>query len=233
MKQLVLPTIVLFGLGTGAAQATDAANGTPGGPVTILHLGVEGTVHETPDLLSVDLGGSVSAADPASAQRQLDARMKSATNTAEAAKGVEWRVAGYGVDQTAPDAKTRTIWTAHQTLHLESTDSEALLGLVGKLQAAGLTVDSLEWVLSPAHQQAAEARATVEALKLLRVRADEAAKALGLKVQSIRSVTLPEAGRVRPMPMMRMMAAAPVAPMASRTDADISQDAQGEIVLTP
>ncbi len=233
MKQIVLPALVLFGLGTSAAGAADTPDAPAGSGSTLLHLGVVGTVHETPDLLAVDLDGSVSAPDPAAAQRQLDTRMKSATGAASAVKGVDWRVAGYGVDQTAPDAKTRTIWTARQTLHLESSDSEALLGLVAKLQAAGLTVESLQWVLSPAHQQEAEARATDAALKMLRQRAEAAAKALGLKVQSIRSVNLPEPGRPRPMPMMRMMAAGPVAPQASRTDADISQDAQGDIVLTP
>ena len=219
---LVIALAAMLPLATQAARAADSA-------VTLLHLGATGTVRAAPDLLVADLGGQAESADPATAQRQLDQRMQAATRIAAATAGVRWQVVGYAVDRTDPDPRS-VRWTAAQTLHLEAADPQTLLPLVGRLQAAGLAVTSLAWTLSPEHLADAQLRASEQALRSLRSRADSAAATLGLKVGSIRDVTLGGDDRPRPMPMMRTMAL-PAAPQATRTETEVTQEASAEIAL--
>lgn len=215
---------VLAVLAAGPAQGAE-----PG--VTLLHLSGTGTVREIPDLLVAELSGEADGADPAVAQRQLDQRMREATRLAAGAQGVAWQVAGYAVDRTMPDQKgARPVWTARQTLHLEAVDADTLLGLVGRLQAGGLTVASLEWTLSPGHLADAQEKASDAALRAVKSRASSAAAVLGLKVGTIRDVTLGEIDR--PRPMMRMMSAI-AEPQATRAAAEISETASAEVALVP
>ncbi len=227
IRESVVAAIALAAAGIAPGQSRAAELG-----VTLLHLSATGTVQETPDLLVATLVGTASASDPATSQRQLDQRMAEATRIAGAATGIAWKVASYAVDRTEPDPKsTRSVWTASQTLHLQSADSHALLSLVGTLQGKGLTVAALDWTLSPSHLADAQTRASDLALKVLRARAASAAATLGLRVAGIRDVTLGGDDRPRPMPLMKAMLAA--APQATRADAEVSQDVSAEIALTP
>lgn len=194
---------------------------------TLLHLSATGTVQEAPDLLVAQLVANSDAASPAAAQRQVNTRMAAATRLAAGTGTVRWQLGGYGVDR---GGDKQQIWTARQTLRLEGPDAGILLDLVGRLQAAGLAVDTLSWILSPQHLAAARARASDQALKALRARADAAAASLGLKVGLIRDVTLGGgSGPIRPV--LRMMASA--APQATPDAQEVVEEASAEIELHP
>lgn len=213
--------VIGFSCGCMARPARAASPDT-----TLLHLSATGTMRETPDLLVAQLVADSDAASPAAAQRQVNTRMAAATRLAAAAGTVRWQLGGYGVDRGGDRQQT---WTARQTLRLDGSDAGTLLDLVGRLQAAGLAVETLSWILSPERLAAAQARASDQALKALRARADAAAASLGLKVGFIRDVTLGGSTPIRPV--LRMMASA--APQASPDAQEVVEEASAEIELHP
>src|SRR5690606_7335227 len=71
------------------------------------------------------------------------------------------------------------VWRAQQEVTLKSLDSDALLEVMGKLQAAGLVVTNQYYSLSPERYEEVAASLMQDALKRLQARADEAASGLG------------------------------------------------------
>ncbi len=224
--RLLLPAVVVASL-----AAAPAAAAAPPAPVTLLHLSATGTVQAVPDLLVAHMTGEAQAAAPADAQRQLDRRMDAAARVAAGSTTVSYRLEGYATDHDPDPAHAATGWTARQTLQLQSADGEALLDLLGRLQAAGLALDDLDWTLSPSRLETAQAAATDLALRALRRRADAAARSLGLKPGTMRNVTL-EPDAEGPRPLVRAMAMR-AAPQATQTVQAVSQFASAEIELHP
>ena len=221
------------------AAPGEARNAAPPG-VTHLHLSAEGSVSEPPDVLVGDLTVEAMSPSPADAQRKVNALMAQGMKDARAVEGIEARAMGYAVYQVDLDDGSvlvrphprRMGWTARQTLEVRGKDGDRLLSLVGKLQDEGLAVASLDWQLSPALGRQARDRAMAEALQALRVRADKAAQALGLKVDQVQDVRVdaPEPMRVRPM-MAAMKAGPP--PQATASPQDVTSEVSADIVLRP
>jgi uncharacterized protein YggE len=123
-------------------------------------------------------------------------------------------------------------WQAAQnmTLRAEQGAAPALLGLLGRLQQAGLATADLSWRLSDAQAEAARAEAMRKAISALQGRAEEAAGLLHLRFTGFRTVDLaPERGG-RPGPLVTMRAAA-VAPNAVPEDTDVTATVEAEAVL--
>ncbi|MBE7212748.1 MAG: SIMPL domain-containing protein, partial [Gluconacetobacter diazotrophicus] len=182
------------------------------------------------------LAGEDRAADPATAQKALDRRMAAArTQAAAGGSGAEIRLENYQTTREDPGNGRPAAWVARQTLELRGTDDGVLLAAVGRLQAAGLALQGLDWTLSPTKRQAAEREAADVALKALQRRAAEAATSLGMRPGPFREITLGDDGAPRPRPLMRMMAMRADAPPpdATRSDQEIAETASGTIVLLP
>lgn len=210
--------------GTGTGTGT----GTNGGD-TRLELGATGTVDAAPDLLAATLSASAGGADPAAVQRRVDGLLADAAREARGVPGLAVRSAGY---DTGQDDKGR--WTATGRLALRSGDAASLLGLVGRLQAHGLTLDGLGWELSPAARARAEDAASRGALTALRARAADAAATLGLHVARIASVRLSTEARFGPRPMMASMAMRrQVAPPAPAGTEPVEVTASATVLLRP
>ena len=220
------------------ADAQTPASGEPPAAqaVTRLHLAAEGSVLKAPDVLVGDLTAEATSPSAVEAQRKVNAMMAVAMKGAGAAEGVEARAMGYALNQVDLDEDAvpvrphphRMGWTAQQTLEVRGKDGERLLSLVGKLQDAGLAVASLDWQLSPElGRQARDA-----ALQALRVRADKAAQALGLKVDHLQDVRVDmlEPSPIRPMMAMRMQARP--APEARASPQDVTSEVSADVVLT-
>lgn len=208
----------------GRAAPTDGD--TPLANVTLLHLSATGTMRETPDLLVALLTGESSSGNPSTAQQRVNRLMQDAGAEAAKLPSVHWQLDGYGVDRSSDRSP---VWTARQTLRLEGADAGTLLDLVSRLQAGGLVIGELSWTLSPQHLAAARVLASDQALKALRSRAEAAAGSLGLRVGTIRDVTLDGSEPIRPM--MRMMAATMAAPQATQDAQDVREDASATIEL--
>ncbi|GBQ33319.1 SIMPL domain-containing protein [Gluconacetobacter sacchari] len=199
---------------------------------TELTLSGTGTVHAAPDRLTATLFAEAGAASAAAAQARVNALANTAIDAAKAAGGLTTVTEDYS---TQPNEGGKgPAWTARQTVRLTGADGAALLALVGQLQAKGLALSSLDWSLSDDLRQSLTRRAEAAALTDARQRADAAAKVLGLKITSIRSITLSDRGGPRPMPMMMMAraASAPVAPGAPAEQQDVSASASATFVLS-
>lgn len=226
---LLAVAVVGAGLLVGSpisAQAAAPDGNTQPSDITLLHLSATGTMRETPDLLVALLVAESSSGNPSTAQQRVNRLMQNAGIEATKLPSIHWRLDGYGVDRSGDRTP---VWTARQTLRLEGADAGTLLDLISRLQASGLVINELSWTLSPQHLAAARAQASDQALKALRTRAEAAAGSLGLRVGTIRDVTLGEGEPIRPM--MRMMAATMSAPQATQDAQDVNEDASATIEL--
>lgn len=226
-RALLMCSLCAIGLVTAAHAAPAEAPMPP--EATLLHLSATGTVQETPDLLVAQLAAEATSADPVAAQKQVNRLIAAATALTAKVDGVVPHLAGYSVEHSG---EKQQLWTARQTLRLQATNATALLELVGRLQGSGLVIGDLAWTLSPERLEDAEQLATDKALKALQANATAAARSLGLKVGTIRDVSLSDGGN-GPRPMMRMKAMAMPAPEATQDAQDVSRDASAEIELDP
>ncbi|MBB2203903.1 SIMPL domain-containing protein [Gluconacetobacter takamatsuzukensis] len=197
---------------------------------TALTLSGTGTVHAAPDRLTATLFAEASAPGAAAAQERVNSLARTAIDAAKAAGGLTTVTEDYSAEHN--EGGKAPAWTARQSIRLTGPDGVALLALVGQLQAKGLGLSGLEWSLSADRRQGLTRQAEAAALTDARQRADAAAKVLGLKIASIRSVTLSDHGGPRPMPMM-MMARAASAPMAPAEEQDVSATASATFMLAP
>ena len=127
-------------------------------------------------------------------------------------------------------------WTAQQTVEVRGGDGEALLDLLGRLQAPGLALGNLGWEVSAGRAEQAQQDATLKGLATLRKQATEAARALGMEVDHFQSVSLNNAPGVVPMGRPQMARAPPMmAPMpppnASPESQDVIASVSGDVVL--
>ncbi len=193
---------------------------------TVLHLSASAAVQVAPDLLIAELVAQSTAANPATAQRQVNTLIADGMMAARSVDGVAAQANGYSVGYT--DQK-RTTWSAQQTLELRAADGPALLDLVGRLQQRGFLTTSLDWQLSPDLRRHAHDQATTEALKELQARAEAAASTLGLKVDHLQDVRLDSGGRQA----FPVMAARAPGPQASQTPQDVTADVSADFALRP
>ncbi|CAH2604249.1 conserved exported protein of unknown function [Rhodovastum atsumiense] len=206
---------------------------------TLLHLSETARVLARPDEITAVLRAEATAQTPAAAQARVNAAMAAAIEQARAVAGIAVATGGYAVwDQTPrePTASTSPQWHAAQTLELRGRDGEALLRLVGTLQAKGLATERLGWQLAPETARRARQEATRQALAGLRGRAGEAAELLGLRFDSFRSVRLDAAPPVA-MPMLRATMKATLdatsPPSAEAEDVPVEAAVEAEAVLVP
>ena len=232
--------MAVLALSATPVWAQAPASGEAYANLTHLHLSAEGSVSEPPDVLVGDLTAEATSPSAVDAQRKVNAMMAQGMKDAHATEGIEARAMGYAVNQVDLDEGVvpvrphprRMGWTAQQTLEVRGKDGDRLLSLVGKLQDEGLAVASLDWQLSPELGREARDAAMVKALQALRVRADKAAQALGLKVDHLQDVRvdLPEPMPIRPLMAMRMKAGP--APEATASPQDITSEASADVVLS-
>jgi len=116
---------------------------------TVLHLADTETVSVAPDELAASLRAEATNADPAEAQRQVNAAIADALAHTGKVSGVTVSTGAYSVWHVGPTPQDNTErWQASQSLELKGHDSVALLTLVGLLQHNGLVVGELGWRLS-------------------------------------------------------------------------------------
>jgi predicted secreted protein len=213
-----------FALGAVPAYAQ-----APAQPATLLHLSATRSVSIDPDELVAGLTAQNTSPSPAAAQRQVNGMVASAMKLAAAVPGVAAKAVDYSVDRA--DEKRGT-WIAQQTVDLRGTDGPALLDLVGKLQANGLVVSTLDWQISAEKQLRAHDAAMDLALKALQERAATAAAALGMQVDHVQDVRLDDADPNPPRPMTAAkMAFSVPAPQATAARADVRASVSADIVL--
>lgn len=202
---------------------------------TLLHLTQTATVMVAPNELDASLRAEATNADPAEAQKQVNAMMADALARARQVAGVTISTSGYSVWRNGPTPKDHTVrWQAGQTLQLKSHDGATLLKLAGALQQKGLAMQQLEWRLSRQAEKKAHAEATKQAISQLRGRIDEAASLLGLRFGSFKQVQLGAPRTpVFPRVMGASMAAAAPPPNAVAQDIAVTATVEADAILLP
>jgi uncharacterized protein YggE len=219
MRLLVLAVLLTLVWGRGAVAET------------LLHLSETARVSHMPDELVATLEAQASAATPQDAQAQVNKIASAALGFAGKTEGVQVATGPYRTWRLPPPQNQ---WQSAQSMTLRADQNAApgLLGLLGRLQQAGLTTADLSWRLSDAQEAAAQAEAMHKAISALQGRAEEAAGLLHLHFTGFRSVDLaPERGG-RPGPLVTMRAAS-VAPSAVPEDTEVTATVEAEAVLAP
>ncbi len=137
--------------------------------------------------LRVELGGN----DPRTLQGQVNQKMAAALDRAKAVAAVKAETQGYYVyeDKTL---KRGQRWWGSQSLGLTSSDSGALLALVGQLQEDGLLVSGLGYELAPETRRKVERELVPEAIRRIKEAADTVARSLDLPKAEIVKIRLGE-----------------------------------------
>jgi uncharacterized protein YggE len=189
----------------GACPATGAPP-TSGPPV--LELSADATTKVTPDELVADLTVLGTAPTAVPAQHRVNTLMAEASKIISDEPAVKAVFRDYAVQYVD---ERPAHWVAQQTLELRGGDSEILLGIVGRLQALGLAIGTLDWEVSPGHAEKARRTAITAAIQNLRAEASDVATALRLAIDRYQLITLDGENRVFPLAGLRMNAAAAMA----------------------
>ncbi|MFT9418521.1 SIMPL domain-containing protein [Acetobacter sp.] len=194
-------------------------------PYTRLEIHATGTTEAAPDKLSARFRAESQNRNAASAQGDVNAVVKKATDEAARNTDIKTAVLQYSVYETQPE-KGRPYWTASQTLSFSATDGKSLLPLAGQLQAQGLILEGLEWSLSDEKRQSLFLDAEKKAITELKKQADTLAQSLGLRVARFVQISVSDQEYPRPMPIMLRAAVAGVANDAAGASPSSTAEAQ-------
>lgn len=181
---------------TARADDTDAA-------LDRIEFQTEATREVDNDMMQVILAVEKEHADPARLADEINRAMGWALQQARAQTGVHSRSGAY---HTFPvyDQQRIVRWRAVQELVLESEQSAALNGLVGRLQDR-LQVRAMTFSVSEGQQARIEQELTGEALDNFKQRAQAIAERLGAAGYDIVRLQLQQDAGAPPMPMQSMV----------------------------
>lgn len=219
----VLAALALPGVGTGARAAP-----TPFEPARLV-LSATGQAEAVPDVLAAVLTATASGAAPEAVQHSINRATSDAVAASGKVASVQASLQGYTMSQDE-----RHVWTGTATLALAGRDGEALLALVGRLQADGLALVSLAWELSPPLREVVTGQAERQAIVALRARAVNAADAIGLRLLGLQELRLDQVGAgPRPMTAMSALARAAGAPPLVESPQRVTATASATLLLSP
>lgn len=200
---------------------------------TVLELDETARREVPQDELTATLVARAEAQDAAAAQGQVNRTMAAALDAARKVPGVRPVTGGYSAGRVERQGRA-PVWAAEQALDLTGGDGQALLGLVGELQKAGLAVEELRWGLAAATRRGVERQLLGEALDGLATRARTAADGLGLKLVGWRRVSLVPASPVeRFRAPVAMAAAAEAPPVTAAGRSEVAVTVRAEALLGP
>ncbi|WP_036165356.1 SIMPL domain-containing protein [Noviluteimonas dokdonensis] len=213
LRPLSLAAALGLALAFGAAMPTHAQSATQTAPIpadgTLLSVSAQAESRRVPDVATISAGVVTQAADANAAMRdnatQMDAVMKAVRAAGIAERDIQ--TAGISVQPQYKYAEnsppTITGYQASNTVNIKARD----IGKLGKVLDA-LVASGANQVNGPSFEidkpEPAYDEARLAALAKAKARAETYAKALGLRVRRVVSIT--EGGAVRP-PMPYMMRA--------------------------
>ncbi|MCZ8124560.1 MAG: SIMPL domain-containing protein [Magnetospirillum sp.] len=205
-------------------------------PVLTLGESAERAIQQ--DRLTVALRAEATGPTAAGVQAEINRRMEAAVARARQSAGVSVETGAYWTHEERPQNQPRR-WRGAATLELSGSDMAALTALAGALQEGGMAMSGLRFDLRRETARAAEDELTAEALQRLKLRAERAADALGLRVTGYRAIRLGAAGGEappRPMPraaMADLAAANAPAPIAEPGRATVRVSVEADVLLGP
>jgi predicted secreted protein len=164
------------------------------------------------DRFTARLEGRAVAADPATAQAELNTLMADALAAVPAAAELDVQTGAYDVRPRSDDDRVER-WIARQTVTLDGADRTAVVDTVATLQELGLATLGLGTRLSEASAGALRDALIREAIEALRAQAAVAAEALDQEVAGWLAVRI-DGARPEPRALMAEAATARAAPPA-------------------
>jgi len=216
---------------SSTAHAQDCGAPPSNGP-PLLHLSETATITVPPTLLVADLVASSQSPSAVTTQRHVNDLMARANLLAGKVPGIVAEFQDYSTDFVDAANGVPAHWEASQTLEIRGHSGETVLGLVGQLQAFGLSLGNLGWQVSQDQADAAGRKARLQALAALRQEALAAAQTLDMSVEGYQSVDLTGGPSpiLSPAPMQMEAAMAP--PLASADSQNISATVTADVILT-
>ncbi len=242
MRLLLLASLVTMTLplpfSAANAQSQDPILALPDGQV-ILNISATERREVAQDLLVASLSYVATGADSRALQNEVNTIMAKALETAKADKDLKVNTSGYQVYETTDPRSNERQWRAQQSLTIQSSKSDSVLTMAGKLQDMKLNMNGLNYMLSPETAVDVEDSLMEAALKQLQERADRAAKALGKSGAELRDVNV-NSGGIPYQPMVRssmmemsMDSAKMAAPVAEAGDTTITLNVNARAILKP
>jgi predicted secreted protein len=238
----ILSVLLLFGSGAAAGQ-NQFTLGTLQPGQLLLNLNATEQQDVPQDTLNATLQYSAQGRDRTELQDEVNTAMRKALDILETAGNVEFFTTQYQVYVIDAGRPSRTdvenpVWRAQQEVALNSMDSDALLEVIGQLQAAGLVVTSQYYSLSSSRYEEVAAGMLQAALGKLQNRANEAADGLGKSRAELVEVSLDGspnfAFRERAFSgAMVVMDAAVAPPVAVPGETQVSLTVSARAVLSP
>lgn len=200
---------------------------------TLVDLSATEQVEVEQDLLTATLRYESENPNPRALQNEINQHMKQALEIAQRVETVQTSTQGYNVYQYDPhrhkkNMPSKKIWRGSQGIRLKSKNADDLLDLVGRIQGTGLTMNGLNYSVSPELLEETRNNLLEAALKKLQIKAKRTARALGKTKTALLHVTV-DSGGYRPLPRQgRAMAMSDMAEMSS----PVAAPGQSNITLT-
>lgn len=155
-----------------------AAQVFPPPPVNQVTFDASATTEVPSDTVVVTLFTEEQGPDPADLAARANQRLEQALATAKATPGVDARSGAYQTQPLYDRANQITGWRVRAELILESRDFRAASALAGRI-APAMKLAAMQFSLSRAAREKAEAALMTAALEKYRTKADAIAKSLG------------------------------------------------------
>lgn len=184
-----------------ASQATRAARALLDPPV--LSLAASATREVPNDRLVVVLFAEREGSDAAGAQSAVNALIGPALEALRRADPpLEFETGSFRAWPINVDGRIRS-WRARATVRIEGAPSQTYSGLIAQLSGS-LAIESLRHELSRSSKERAESELLAETAGRFQEKAQAAARALGFRDATIRSVSLNQAQSGTPIPTARV-----------------------------
>ena len=181
------------------------------------------------DRVGAVLVASAEAAEAADCAAAVNEAMAWALDRSRGQTGVSVRSGGYNTHPVYDDGKIRR-WRARQELILEGSDTEALAGVVGKLQSK-LALESFQFSISDARRRETEDALIGEALGAFRERAELVRRSLDAQSWRLDEVFLDTEQGVVPHMKMQRMEAQLAGPAVESGTSQVTIQVRGTIAL--
>ena len=220
-----------------AARAADPP-GRPGDipGKTEIHLTQQAVRVMARDRLSAALRIEAKGNNGREIQAEINRRMGTALAKVKAFPAVTAETGSYSVERNW-STKEPDRWQGSQSLNLSSEDFDAVLNLVGELQATGLLVSEMQFFLAPETLTAVQDELTKTALDAMRARADAVARNLGMTVDRYRQIWIGNAREDDRRGAARSASASATrlgkTPSVQAGDATVMLTVSADVVLAP
>ena len=201
---------------------------------TKLNISVVGTAKAIPDEITATLLVEAQNKSVEAAQQSVNNQINNALKITQAVKDVKSVASHYSVFHTQFNNRTYSSWTARQVLTLTANNAQAILPIVGTLQARGLILQKLEWSLSKPQQQAALLEADKNAIATLMQQTKVIADSLKGRITHFESLNFSESPSFHPIPIMfATRNAIPISPIRTEEIQTLHVRCDATAILAP